>query len=230
MILVIFTFKFNKKIHFCRLYLYIKKDLLLIIKDKINLLIEILNFKSLKNFADEVIDGNLDRAKGLSSGRIKNLYPHELKKLINEFNINEKWLFGNETNIIKSFDLENSVQKINVYDLNKKVSSSFYFDINLLEIKKDIQNYFLIKSFENLTDKTYFLCKKITNCEFKKNMIVILNYDEQLTIRTIVNITKNSITLSKINTNNEKEKVSKDYLTDSIYAIVEKSINLKIFS
>lgn len=61
-------------------------------------------------------------------------------------------------------------------------------------------------------------------------MIVILNYDEQLTIRTIVNITKNSITLSKINTNNEKEKVSKDYLTNSIYAIVEKSINLKIFS
>ena len=106
----------------------------MIIKDKINLLIEILNFKSLKNFADEVIDGNLDRAKGLSSGRIKNLYPHELKKLINEFNINEKWLFGNETNIIKSFDLENSVQKIDIYDLNKKVSSSFYFDINLLEI------------------------------------------------------------------------------------------------
>ena len=92
----------------------------MIIKDKINILIEILNFKSLKNFADKVIDGNLDRAKGLSSGRIKNLYPTELEKLINEFNINEKWLFGNETNIIKCFELENNVQKLLILDLNKK--------------------------------------------------------------------------------------------------------------
>lgn len=77
----------------------------------------------------------------------------------------KKWLFGNETNIIKSFDLENSVQKIDIYDLNKKVSSSFYFDINLLEIKKRHPKlFFYKKSFENLTDKTYLLCKKITNC------------------------------------------------------------------
>lgn len=202
----------------------------MIIKDKINLLIEILNFKSLKNFADEVIDGNLDRAKGLSSGRIKNLYPSELEKLINEFNVNEKWLFGNETNIIKCFELENSVQKLQILDLNKNILNSFYFDINLLEIKKDFQDYFLIKSLENLTDKSFFLCKRITNCEFKKNLIVILKLDEKLTITTITNISKNLITLSKINTNNEKEKVTKDYLINSIYAIVVKSINLKIFS
>lgn len=202
----------------------------MIIKDKINILIEILNFKSLKNFADKVIDGNLDRAKGLSSGRIKNLYPTELEKLINEFNINEKWLFGNETNIIKCFELENNVQKLLILDLNKKILNSYYIDVNFFEIEKDPHDYFLLKSFESFTNKSFLLCKKITECEFKKNLIVILNHDEKLTIASITNISKNLITLSKFNSKNEKEKVTKNYLSDSIYAIVEKSINIQIFS
>ena len=53
------------------------------IQEKINTLLHILEFKNLKIFADHITNGNLDRAKGLSSGRIKKFNPCELKILIN---------------------------------------------------------------------------------------------------------------------------------------------------
>lgn len=200
------------------------------IKDKINLLIEILNFKNLKNFADAVVDGNLDRAKGLSSGRIKNLYQHELEKLINDFNVNEKWLFGNDTNVIKCFELENRIKKINLYSLDNKIAFSYYVDITLFEINDDFQNYFLIKSLEDLTNKTYFLCKKCFEFEFKKNMMIVTNNEDKISIRKISNISKNLVTLSEINNSSQKEKVTKDFLFDYVYAIVEKTISLNSLS
>lgn len=200
------------------------------IKDKINLLIEILNFKNLKNFADAVVDGNLDRAKGLSSGRIKNLYQHELEKLINDFNVNEKWLFGNDTNVIKCFELENRIKKINLYSLDNKIVFSYYVDITLFEINADFQNYFLIKSLEDLTNKTYFLCKKCFEFEFKKNMMIVTNNEDKISIRKISNISKNLVTLSEINNSSQKEKVTKDFLFDYVYAIVEKTISLNSLS
>lgn len=200
------------------------------IKDKINLLIEILNFKNLKNFADAVVDGNLDRAKGLSSGRIKNLYQHELEKLINDFNVNEKWLFGNDTNVIKCFELENRIKKINLYSLDNKIVFSYYVDITLFEINDDFQNYFLIKSLEDLTNKTYFLCKKCFEFEFKKNMMIVTNNEDKISIRKISNISKNLVTLSEINNSSQKEKVTKDFLFDYVYAIVEKTISLNSLS
>lgn len=200
------------------------------IKDKINLLIEILNFKNLKNFADAVVDGNLDRAKGLSSGRIKNLYQHELEKLINDFNVNEKWLFGNDTNVIKCFELENRIKKINLYSLDNKIAFSYYVDITLFEINADFQNYFLIKSLEDLTNKTYFLCKKCFEFEFKKNMMIVTNNEDKISIRKISNISKNLVTLSEINNSSQKEKVTKDFLFDYVYAIVEKTISLNSLS
>ena len=200
------------------------------IKDKINLLIEILNFKNLKNFADAVVDGNLDRAKGLSSGRIKNLYQHELEKLINDFNVNEKWLFGNDTNVIKCFELENRIKKLNLYSLDNKIVFSYYVDITLFEINDDFQNYFLIKSLEDLTNKTYFLCKKCFEFEFKKNMMIVTNNEDKISIRKISNISKNLVTLSEINNSSQKEKVTKDFLFDYVYAIVEKTISLNSLS
>lgn len=200
------------------------------IKDKINLLIEILNFKNLKNFADAVVDGNLDRAKGLSSGRIKNLYQHELEKLINDFNVNEKWLFGNDTNVIKCFELENRIKKINLYSLDNKIAFSYYVDITLFEINADFQNYFLIKSLEDLTNKTYFLCKKCFEFEFKKNMMIVTNNEDKISIRKISNISKNLVTLSEINNSSQKEKVTKDFLFNYVYAIVEKTISLNSLS
>ena len=200
------------------------------IKDKINLLIEILNFKNLKNFADAVVDGNLDRAKGLSSGRIKNLYQHELEKLINDFNVNEKWLFGNDTNVIKCFELENRIKKINLYSLDNKIAFSYYVDITLFEINADFQNYFLIKSLEDLTNKTYFLCKKCFEFEFKKNMMIVTNNEDKISIKKISNISKNLVTLSEINNSSQKEKVTKDFLFNYVYAIVEKTISLNSLS
>ena len=72
-----------------------------------------------KQLAD-LLGISVDRVKNLEGGRVKNLHPKEVTKLVKEFNINEKWLIDGEGEMYKSdkklqiIDEENGIE-VNYY-------------------------------------------------------------------------------------------------------------------
>lgn len=154
------------------------------IQEKINTLLHILEFKNLKIFADHITNGNLDRAKGLSSGRIKKFNPCELKILINNFNINENWILDIEENIFKN-KIENNLIKLNILNSENKITGFFYFDKKFLNISEN--DLFLLKEFEDLNNCVYLLCKKTTADYITKNDDLVFLKNGKLSIKKISN-------------------------------------------
>lgn len=171
------------------------------VQEKINTLNHILDFKNLKIFADNITNGNLDRAKGLSSGRIKKFNPNELKILINDFNINENWLLDIEENIFKN-NIENDLLKLNILNNENKITGFLYFDKKFLNISEN--NYFLLKEFEDFNNCIYLLCKKILFSEIK-------DYDNYVFFKN------GKLLIKKLTTQEDKHYV---------YAKIEKKISI----
>jgi hypothetical protein len=176
------------------------------VQEKINALNHILNFKNLKIFADNITNGNLDRAKGLSSGRIKKFNANELKILINDFNINENWLLDIEENIFKN-NIENNLVKLNIFNNENKITGSFYFDKQFLNISES--NFFLLKEFEDFNNCIYLLCKKITPIDIRDNNNFVFLKNGKLIIKKLTSEQDKHYVYAKI-----EKKISINSLID----------------
>jgi hypothetical protein len=193
------------------------------IQNKINILIEILEFKNLKNFADKITNSNLDRAKGLSSGRIKKFYPSELAELINTYNVNEKWLLGTDSQILKNNLEENRTIKLDIINLDKKVENFLFFDKTLLKIENS-EVFFLIKSFDNCLRNEYLLCKKTTSVDFSVNDSLILTINKKFQIKKIKDFIEKELCLVDYFDGNIEVKMTKDEVSNILFGRIERKI------
>lgn len=175
--------------------------------NKITCLMKVLNFANLKDFADNITFGNIDRAKGLSSGRIKKFNPAELMLLINKYNINENWLLDDEENIFKENIIYDRTVKLDIYNIENRVIDFVYFDKNFLNYFNG--DYFVLKTSETLDNKIYLLCRKNFDISKVSNDFVY------------VFLKKDKLIVKKYNSSLDK--------IEDIFAKVDKKISVDIF-